>query len=78
MAFKNWFAKEHYIRLTAEGDGLVSTLSYSIMHPKGPGLSFKRVAQFVTDEKPARAPAELRRLCVHSRRVEKVGAGEIR
>jgi hypothetical protein len=59
MNLKNWFAKEHYIRLTDEGDGFVSTLSYSVMHPKGPILRFKRMAQFVMDGKSARARAEL-------------------
>ncbi len=59
MNLKNWFAKEHYIRLTDDGDGFLSTLSYGIMQPKGPRLRLKRRAQFVTDGKTAKAGTEL-------------------
>jgi hypothetical protein len=49
MTFKNWFAKEIYIRLAEEGDCFVSTVSYSIAPPKTWGLRFKRTALFRTD-----------------------------
>jgi hypothetical protein len=58
MILKNWFAKESYIRLTEEEDGFVSTVCYSILHPKGLSLRFKRVGQFLIDGKAGKAHAE--------------------
>jgi hypothetical protein len=46
MNFKKWLTKEIYIRLTEEGDGLVSTTTYSITG----GPRFQRTVQFRTNE----------------------------
>jgi hypothetical protein len=47
VSFKNWFYKVLYIRLADEGDGFVSTACYSVAHPKGLSLRFKKKMRFV-------------------------------
>jgi hypothetical protein len=48
MIFQNWFAKEISVRLTEEGKGFISTVSYSIRLPKSGSIRFKKTAQFLT------------------------------
>jgi len=54
--FKNWFAKEISIGLTAEG--FVSTVRYKLVYLNGVGVCFKRMRHFTTYRENADVRAE--------------------